>query len=275
MSDPRRALALAVCLKFTVDVNQLRPDPATGAPDLARARWRVSDFDENALEEALRLRERHGGRIVALSLVEQEPPRDVLLRPLAAGADALYLVTHPAAGAGDASLTATLLAAALSEVASRLELPAWDLLLCGDASCDGFGAQVGPRIAEALGLVPITHATRVEVEGERVVATRTIEDVVHEVEADLPVVLTVGAETNKPRLPHLREIMDAGRKRIERLSLADLGRDDLAALRPAVELLRVVAPPSARRRLRVDGDGPDELARDLVRRLLAAGELTP
>ncbi len=267
-------LAIAVCLKFTVDVNQLRPDPGSGAPDLAGARWRVNEFDENALEEAVRLKERHGGRIVALSVVEREPPRDVLLRPLAAGADALYLVTHPAAAAGDAFVTATVLAAALDGIAARLERLRWDIVLCGDAASDGYDGQVGPRVAEALGLVPITYATRVEVAGEHVLATRTVEELVHEVEADLPVLVTVGAETNRPRLPHLRAIMDAGQKRTLRLTCAELERADLERMRSTIELVSITAPPSRRRRLRVEGDAPDDVARDLVRRLQAAGELT-
>ncbi len=276
-------LAIAVCLKFTVDVSQLRPDPATGRPDLARARYRVNEFDENALEEAVRLKERYGGRIVAVSLVEREPPRDVLLRPLAAGADALYLVTHPAAASGDACVSATLLAAALREIGARCELPGWDLVLCGDASSDVYDGQVGPRLAEALGIVPITCVIRLELEGGRAVATRALEDVVHTVEAELPALVTVGAETNHPRLPHLRQIMDAGQKPIEHLAAAELDGGGFEDVQAGLELLDLTAPTAARRQLRLEAgangrsgaDGAAELARDLVHRLLAAGELAP
>ena len=273
MTEAGSELAIAVCIKFTVDVNRLRPDPATAAPDLGHAHYRINDFDENALEEAVRLKERHGGRIVGVSLVEREPPRELLLRALAAGLDALYLVPHAAAASGDAFVTATILAAALEEIGAVYEMVSWDLVLCGDASCDTYDGQVGPRVAEALGIVPITYATRLDVRDDTIVAERTIEDYVHVVEATLPALVTVGSETNKPRLPHLRQIMDAGRKPIVRLT-AGLGRGALDRARATLELLGVTAPPSARRRMVVGGNGPDDVARKLVRQLQSDGELT-
>lgn len=274
MTQPGAELAIAVCVKFAVDVNELRPDPATGGPDLARARYHINEFDANALEEALRVKERHGGRIVAVSVLAQEPPREVLLRVLAAGADALYLVAHSAAAWGDASATATILAGALQEIGAVYEMREWDIVLCGDAASDDYDGQVGPRVAEALGIVPITCTTCLELEGRTVRAERSIEECVHVVEAELPVLVGVGAETNHPRLPHLRQIMDAGHKPIERFTCADLCRGDLVALEPTVEQLEITAPVSARRCLRLEGEEPEVLARGLLRQLLEAGEVT-
>lgn len=273
-NDRRRELAIAVCVKFTVDVDQLRPDPATGEPDLAHAHYRVNEFDRNALEEALRLKERHGGRVVGVSVVDQDPPRDVYLRAISAGLDALYLVPQAGAESSDAFTTATILAAALKEIGAVYELCRWDLVLCGDASSDAYDSQVGPRVAEALGIVPITYATGVEVRGDTVVARRLLEDCVHVVEAALPALLTVGSETNQPRLPHLMRILEAGSKPIEHLPPADLHRNGPERPRPALELLATSAPPSARKRIVVQGSDAGSVAHRLVRYLRAAGEVT-
>lgn len=269
-----RELAIAVCVKFTVDPERVRPDPATGQPDLAHASYHTNEFDRNALEAALCLKERHGARVVGVSLVEREPPRDVLLRAVAAGLDALYVVPHAAAGAGDGLVTATLLAAALEQIGAVHELRRWDLVLCGDASDDGYSGQIGPRVAEALGIVPITYVTGLELRGTTLVARRLLEDCVYVVEADLPALVTVGAETNKPRLPHLMKILEAGQKPIERLSWMELGRGELERVRPALQPLGMTAPITARRRTVLQGEDPQVLAHSLVRQLLAAGEVS-
>ncbi|HET9985716.1 MAG TPA: electron transfer flavoprotein subunit beta/FixA family protein [Longimicrobiales bacterium] len=273
-ADAGQTLSIAVCTKFTPDVSQVKADPATGRPDLARAPYRINNFDENAIEEAVRLKEQHGGRVVAISLIDHEPPRDVVLRALAMGVDALYLVTHAAAASGDAFATATILAAAIREIGAVYEMHPWDVILCGEASVDEYNGQVGPRIAEALGIVPITYVTRLEVVGGTVVAHRTIEDYVHVVEATVPALVTVGMETNQPRLPTVLQIMGAGRKPIVHLPLADLERAGLEIPRPALEVRSIFAPPSSRKRVRIEGDDPDDTARKLVRQLQAAGEVT-
>lgn len=272
-NEARHGLAIAVCVKFTVDLDQLRADPATGEPDLAHARYLVNEFDRNALEEALRLKERHGGRIVGVSLVEHEPQRDLLLRALAAGLDALYLVMHPAASSGDGFTTASVLAAALEEIAAVHEMCRFDLFLCGDAASDTYDSQVGPRLAEALGIVPITYTTRLEVSGDVVVARRLLEDRVHVVEAPLPVLVTVGSETNHPRLPHLMHILEAGQKPVTHLALGN-GSRALEQNAPALRLLGMTSPPTTRKRIVVRGDDAGVVTRRLVRYLQAAGEVT-
>ena len=78
-------ITIAVLLKFTVDVNQLRVNSQTLAPDFEHAPIRINEFDENAIEEAVRIKEKFGGRVVGISLVNKEPPRDVILRALANG----------------------------------------------------------------------------------------------------------------------------------------------------------------------------------------------
>ena len=163
-------LNILVCVKFVPDPNQLQAD-ANGRPDLARAPFRISTFDENAIEAALQLSARHGGRVYGASIVTgRMPPRDVLLRGLAMGVEALYLIrTRPPSRPTHTRL-ATALAAATRAILGAEKIPSWDLLICGEASADQYNAQVGPRLAVALDLPAIPYATRLEVRQGRLVA---------------------------------------------------------------------------------------------------------
>lgn len=264
-----KPLTIVVLFKFTPDVNQLEAHPSTRAPELARAPLRINDFDENAIEAAVQLKERHGGRVVGLTLAAREPPRDLLLRVLAMGVDRVALVTDPAADAFDGLEVATRLAAAIAPACALDGGGRPDLVLCGDASVDSLSGETGPRVAEELELPALTAATRIELVDGRLVVERTLEREIETVEAELPLVVSVGMEINRPRLPTVLQIMGAGRKPVAPLSTAPARR---AAPPPRTESVR--APASARRRVVVEGDGVEELAARLLRHLNEAGEIT-
>lgn len=256
-------LSIVVLAKFTVDTAQLKVDPATAAPALAAAPWRMSTFDEHALEEAVRLREKHGGTLRLLSLAAARPAADLVLRALAMGADEAHLLIDPSAGQADALATATLLAAALGR------LGGWDLVLCGDGSLDQYGRQVGPRVAEALAIPPLTAVTRLELDGRRVTVHRAVEEGTEVVEAELPVLVAVGPEINHPRFPTVLQVMGAARKPIVELRPEDVGAT--AAELSRVATREVFAPPSARKHVTVAAESSAEIARELARALLAEG----
>ncbi len=266
---------IAVCTKFIVDTNQLQADPATGRPDLARAPFRINTFDENAIEAALQLATATGDRVVGVSLVTAPPPRDVMLKALAMGMAALYLVLDPERAAADALRVGSVLAAALRAAAAAEGIERWDLVLCGEASVDDYNGQTGPRLAQALDLPAITYATRLELQDGRLVAERALEDRAETVEADLPAVATVGMEINQPRMPTVLQIMGAGRKPIHETRIGELPGLDLAALasRPSLRSLEVKAPPNARRNVVIAGDDAAAKAAELMRRLGADGEV--
>jgi electron transfer flavoprotein beta subunit len=155
MSDGR-PLTIAVCIKVSPDTAQLRADSRTGAPRLDDVPYRIGTFDENALEEATRLKEKHGGKVVAVSLTAGAPPPELILRALAMGADEAYVIEDPTAEHADSLATTRILSAALKK------LEGWDLILCGEGSIDAYNRQVGPRLAEALEIPVLTYATRVE-----------------------------------------------------------------------------------------------------------------
>jgi electron transfer flavoprotein beta subunit len=261
-AESSSSLTIAVCVKYSVDVEGVRIDADTRAPDFTHAARRISDFDENAIEAALRLRDEHGGRVLAVSAVADRPPGHTLLQALAMGADELHLACDETMRHCDAYATAEVLAALIRG------LGAIDLVICGDASADENRGEVGPRLGEALGIPSVTHVTRLEFSGGRLLADRALETCVESVEVVPPALVTVGSETNEPRLSTLRGIMLAGKKPVTERSLADLAVPEICgdgARR--TRTLTTYAPFSARRRLAITGDSPAERARRLVRHL--------
>ncbi|MHC5211031.1 MAG: electron transfer flavoprotein subunit beta/FixA family protein [Planctomycetota bacterium] len=264
-----RPLTIVVCVKVSPDTAQLRADPQTGAPRLVEAPPRISTFDENALEEAVRLRERHGGKVVALSLVAEDPPPELVLRLLAMGADEAVLVEESTVAQADSLATASILAAAMAKIGG------WDLVFCGEGSIDAYSCQVGPRLAESLGLPALTHVTRVEVRGDGLRVQRALEDRTLTVEAPLPVLLTVGQEINEARFPTVLQIMGASKKPTLRWSLSDLGFEEgrTAAAMSGLRTVEVYAPQIERRGLPIRGETTDEIAMELARKLFELGLL--
>jgi electron transfer flavoprotein beta subunit len=157
--------------------------------------------DLNALEEALHLRETHGGRVTVISM---GPPAaaQVLRESLYRGADeAILLSDGPFAGADTLATSYTL------SLAVRRIGP-YDLVLCGRQAIDGDTAQVGPQLAEKLGLPQITCVSRIDaVDGGFITATRSVEGGFETVRAPLPALLTVTGEANDPRPPSARLVM--------------------------------------------------------------------
>lgn len=257
---------VVVCAKITVDTAELKADPTTGAPWLEAAPRRIGTVDENALEEAVRIREGHGGTVTVLVL-GGDVPEELLLRALAMGADRAVVVRDATADGADALATATVLAAALRRLAP------WDLVLCGEGSLDQYNRQVGPRLGEALGLPVLAPAAAVRIEGSTVTAERALEDRTEVVEAELPALVAVCQEINQARLPTVLQIMGASRKPRTEWTLEDLGfpPGTTAAGLSAVETLEIAAPPAARRRCRVAGETVEEVAAEVARQLFAEG----
>jgi len=258
-----------VLLKLCPDTAELTPDPDTGAPRLAGVPWRISTFDEHALEEAVRLGERHEAEIRTLSLVPESPPRELVLTALAMGADEAYLVEDGSAGEADALATARVLARALERLAP------WDVVFAGEGSLDQYRRQVGPRVAEELGIPSLTQVTRLESGDGRLVVHRVLDDRTEAVECEPPALITVGQEINQPRLPPVLQIVGAGRKPTTVWLPADLGLSAPTATADLsrVETLEVVAPPGERRRISIEGETVEERAEALARTLLREGSI--
>lgn len=241
---------IAVCLKQVVTRDwQLRlTDDRTWIRD-EDASFELNEPDAYALEEALRLRERHGGEVIVCSA---GPPRvaQALREALARGADRAIHVEDESLARADAFATAEALAGALE--AERL-----DLVLTGLQSDDqGFG-QVGVVLAERLGFAPATIIMDVQVEDGRLRVKRELEGGWFQwVLLPMPALLTIQSGINQLRYATLKGIMAAKKKEIRRVpATASRPRQAIAAL----------YPPSKSKETRLIGGSPAEAARELVR----------
>jgi len=175
--------------------------------------------DKAGLEAALRLKDEQGAEV---SVISMGPPQaDAVLREaLAMGADNAYLVTDRAFGGADTWATSSTLAAAIK----NLE---YDLIITGRQAIDGDTAQVGPQIAEHLGIANISYAEEIGVEGNSVIVKRQYEDRYHIIKAKMPCLITALSELNKPRYMTPGGIFDAyGEKKITVWGRGDITIDD-------------------------------------------------
>lgn len=253
-------------LKDIADLNELKIDPATRRPRVEGVKRRISDVDKRALEAAIRLREEHGGEVIALSMGDDRT-RAAMLEALAMGADAAYIVNDDLAGV-DALATSKVLAAAVRKIGG------FQLILCGEMSLDGLSSQVGPRLAELLDLPQVAYARRLTMEDGRMRAERDLEDVDEVVEVELPAVVSVVREINEPRIPSLMNIMRAKRKPTVEWDAAALGLStDVIRETSSVEVLKVEAPLVERKRIVVEAETAEAAAERLAEIILAEGGL--
>jgi electron transfer flavoprotein beta subunit len=248
-----------VCAKQVYNVEGLKVDPETRSLITERVERKISDFDKNALEEALRIREKEGGTVTVLTL---GPPTaaDAAKEALNMGADAAFLIGGLDAIGLDARGTADTLAAAVDKIGG------FDLIVCGEASIDMYSAQVGPRLAERLGIPSVSHVRKVTIDNGTVTAERDLEDAYETVETPLPALLTVTKEINKPRIPTITMIIKGSKKVVKTLGAAELG----PLPKISVKVMRAAAPVTERKRVEVAGK-PTEVAETLARQLIKDG----
>jgi electron transfer flavoprotein beta subunit len=254
----------AVAVKHGIDVNLTRADPTTGRIDLVRAPRKTSDFDKNAIEEAVRLREKHGGVVTAVT-VGLATAREVLRDAMSLGADEGVLLSPPDGAMMDSSNVASSLAAYF-----RSPSGTFDLALFGEGSTDHFSGTVGPRVAALLAVPSLTHVRQVVVEGDHLRVFRDLESGVEELESEFPAVVTVGQEINTPRLPTFLATLKASKKEIREVSTAGLGIPSGVWAHP-VTIQEATVPTIPRKKVRVMGDTPAAISRELVSLLRQEG----
>jgi electron transfer flavoprotein beta subunit len=242
-----------VCVKRVPDTETRIRIEGGQSIDRAGIKYVISPYDEFALEAALRLKEAVGEGSVAAVTVGDAAAAEQLRAALAMGADRAVLLKHPAAAEEtmDGLVTARALAAELRDG------PAADLILFGMKAIDDDQQQVGPMVAELLGLPCVTVVAELEAEDGRVVCRREVEGGLEVVEVLLPAVVTMTKGAHEPRYPSLKGIMAAKRKPLEEKE-AELGQG-------RIRVLELKYPPE-RPPGRVVGEGVDAVP-ELVRLL--------
>lgn len=257
-------MKIVVCLKQAVDVSQLKVDAATRQLMTASAPKKMSDFDKNALEEAVRIKEKNPGTEICTLTATAEDAKTVIREALAIGADKAYVVNDAIFKDLDTSGVAEVLTKALDKIEDV------NLILCGETSLDSFSGLVGPRLAELRNIPLITSTRKLSVEGDSITAERTLEEAYQTVQAKLPVLVAVTREINQPRIPSLMMIMRASKKEIVNWTLTDLVLEK-AKLASRIELLEVQAPKTERKKIKITGETPQEIAEKLAKALIQEG----
>lgn len=198
----------------------------------------INPYDEYAIEEAIVLKEQHGGKVTVVTVGDEESEKQ-LRTALAMGADEAVLINSEDLDEGDAWTTAKILA-------SYLEDKEPSIILAGNATVDGGSGQVGPLVAEFLNISAITTITNFELNGDKATIERDVEGDKETVEVGLPVLVTCQQGLNEPRYPSLPGIMKAKKKPLEEIDVDDLDIDDLETQSSSVEIFLPPAKSAGR-----------------------------
>ena len=206
---------IVVCLKQTFDTEAKIVLDAKGQIDTNGVTVVMNPYDEFAVEEALKLKEKFGGEVTLLS-VGGEKVKESLKTALAMGCDSAVLVSDPGIVSPDEWATAEVLAKAAAQIP-------YDIILAGRIAVDDGSSQVAVRLAEALNIPSVSSILKLDVDGAKATVTREIDGGTEIIEASLPAVFTAQKGLNIPRYPTMMGIMKAKKKEIKVLTLADLG----------------------------------------------------
>jgi electron transfer flavoprotein beta subunit len=260
---------IVVCVKQIIDPEirpeQFKLDPATNRQVRGGLSLVISAYDQNAVEVALQLKEKVGGKVTALSLGEPDAAGAVK-SAMGMSVDAGVLVTDAVLRGSDSFGVAYALALAIE----KLGMP--DLILTGCVSGDTGTKAVGPLLAETLGLPCLTFVTRLELQEGRLRARRILEDGYEVVETTLPAVCTVLSDDhNVPRYSKLKDIMAASRKTVTLWGAKDLGLDSgkIGATNVRLPIGELVIPQRESHCELIAGETAEEQAARLVAELRA------
>lgn len=207
-------MKIVVCIKQVPDTKggvQFNPD---GTLNRAAMLTIMNPDDKAGLEAALRIKDEFGAEVTALTMGLPKA-EEVLREAMAMGADNGILVTDRVLGGADTWATSSTIAGALRNID-------YDIIITGRQAIDGDTAQVGPQIAEHLGIPVISYAEDIKVDGDSVVVKRQFDDRYHMLKAKMPVLITALSELNDPRYMTPGGIFDAYKKDITVLGRADL-----------------------------------------------------
>lgn len=260
-------MQVIVCLKqvldpempsssFKIDPEKKCVLPPPGTPPV------LSPYDENALEAALRLKDRHGARVTTLSL-GNELARNVVKKSLAAGADELILLEDPIFAGLDSFANAEVLAAAIRRLGQ------YDLILTGRQAADWDVGITGLALAEALNLPAVTLARKIEVSNGKARVERVSPDGYEVVEAPLPCLITVDSDLGELRQITMPGILAAKKKPLREWGPADLNLSP--GLSPRCELVDLYLPRREATCRIIEGQTPEEAAINLVEKLREEG----
>ncbi|OGO42881.1 MAG: electron transfer flavoprotein subunit beta [Chloroflexi bacterium RBG_16_60_22] len=241
---------IVVCLKQVPGTTEVKIDPQTNTLIRQGIENIINPFDTYAIEEGVRLREKHGGKVTVITM--GPPQAEAALREaVSLGADAAVLLSDRAFAGADTWATAYTLSRAVAK------LQPCDLIICGRQTIDGDTGQVGPEMAEMLQLPFIAYVSRIEEIADGKLRVRRMVEEGHEVmETTLPAVITVSKEINVPRLPSLRGIMKSKSAAIPVWGVRELEVDEkmVGLAGSSTQVIKVFFPQRVHQAEMLEGD---------------------
>jgi len=253
---------IAVLIKQVPEIDLVKVDEAAGEVVLPSGPGVVNPFDEYAVEEALRLKEAHGGKVSVISF-GSERTESALRACLALGVDEAILISDPIFEKSDPQAVGKILSAGLKKLGE------FDLVLAGKQAIDDDSAQVPAAVAGVLDLPQVMFVKKFDsVENDKATVWRTTEEGYDVVEVALPAVISVVKEINEPRLPSLKGKMMAKKAQITKWTAADIGlSDESVGANSNTDILKVSAPPPRQKGEMIEGETPQEIADKLYDKL--------
>jgi electron transfer flavoprotein alpha/beta subunit len=253
------AMKFIVCIKQVPNVREVKWDPLTGALIRKGVPSIINPGDKNAIEAALHLKEKHGGKVSALSMGPSQV-EEALREALSMGVDDAIQLTDKKFAGSDTWATSYTLGLAIEKIGN------WDLILCGKEAMDGMTAQVGPQLAEFLRIPQLTYAISLDIVKSKARIRQKLGKLQRVLEAPLPALVTVEREINEPRIAPMDNIIEAYEKEIPVWGPEDLGGDvDRFGLEGSPTRLRkVFAPKVLKGNVDMLQGGPKEAAAELI-----------
>jgi len=227
--------------------------------DRASADSVLDEINERAVEQALQIKEAGDAEVTVLS-VGPDGAGDAIRKALSMGADKAIHVSDESIHGSDVLATAKILAKAIGKVDGV------NLVIAGNESTDGAAGAVPAILAELLGLPQVTHVRKMSIEGSTVTAERETDEGITHLQAQLPALVSVGEKINEPRYPSFKGIMAAKKKPVEKLTVADLGVDEVGLQAAWSEVTEAAPKPPRQAGQKVEdgGDGGTKIAEYLI-----------
>ncbi len=260
---------IIVCIKSVPDTTAVRFNPETNTLIREGVASIINPFDTYAIEEALRLKEVHGGTVTVLTMGPPHAEKE-LRDAVAMGCDAAILLSAPEFAGADTWATAYTLAGAIKKLGQV------DLILCGRQAIDGDTGQVGPGIANQLGLPQLTYVSKIrhlDPSQGTIEVERLLEEGIEVARSRLPALLTVVKDINQPRYPTFRGIRMARKMEIPIWTAAELPveRRFLGLEGSPTKVVKIFTPPKREGEvIWITGETVEEIADKLSDKLLAA-----
>lgn len=212
---------IIVCVKQVPDTTEIKIDPVTNTLIRAGVPSIVNPFDAYALETAVRLKEKNGGKITVISM-GPEQAKSALKECLAVGADKAVLISDWIFGGSDTLATSYILSSVIQHLHKEEPI---DLVLCGKQAIDGDTGQVGPEIAEHLGWCQVTYVSELKMDEPFLVAKRESDQGYDYFQSEFPAVVTIVKTDYEPRYPSIKTKMAANRAEIRVITANDIEID--------------------------------------------------